>query len=87
MAIECPRCRTQNPEESRFCNSCATSLTPLKHVSVLPSQGSKTDTGELTRGTVFAGRYQVIEELGQGGMGRVFRVEDSKINEEVALKV
>ncbi len=87
MAIECPKCHTQNPEKSRFCNSCAASLTSIDDISVLPTQSLETDTGELTRGTVFAGRYQVIEELGKGGMGRVFRVEDTKVNEEVALKV
>ena len=87
MAIECPKCHTQNPKDSRFCNSCSASLTPIENISVLPTQSLETDTGELTRGTVFAGRYQVIEELGKGGMGRVFRVEDTKVNEEVALKV
>ncbi len=87
MAVECPRCHTRNPEESRYCNSCATSLPPSEDISIRPQSQSDTETGDLTRGTVFAGRYQVIEELGKGGMGRVFRVEDSKINEEVALKV
>jgi serine/threonine protein kinase/Tfp pilus assembly protein PilF len=42
---------------------------------------------ELTRGTVFADRYEIIEELGKGGMGKVFRVEDKKIDQEVALKL
>jgi serine/threonine-protein kinase len=42
---------------------------------------------ELDSGTVFAGRYQVIEELGRGGMGHVYRVLDKKLGEEVALKV
>jgi tetratricopeptide (TPR) repeat protein len=36
---------------------------------------------------VFAGRYHVIEELGAGGMGRVYRVLDQKLGEEIALKV
>jgi len=47
----------------------------------------ETTTGELTRGTTFAGRYEVIEELGTGGMGRVYRVQDTQLNEEVALKL
>jgi len=42
---------------------------------------------ELTTGSTFAGRYQVIEELAKGGMGRVYKVFDSKINERVALKI
>jgi serine/threonine protein kinase/Flp pilus assembly protein TadD len=41
----------------------------------------------MARGTVFAGRYEIIEELGEGGMGKVYRVEDKKIQEEVALKL
>lgn len=42
---------------------------------------------ELARGSLFAGRYEIIEELGEGGMGKVYRVEDKMIKEEVALKL
>ena len=42
---------------------------------------------ELRRGAIFAKRYEIIEELGGGGMGRLYRVLDTKIDQEVALKI
>jgi serine/threonine protein kinase len=42
---------------------------------------------DLGQGTIFTNRFEVIEELGAGGMGRVFQVYDKEVGEEVALKV
>jgi len=41
----------------------------------------------LGKGELFAGRFELIEELGAGGMGIVYRAYDKEIGEEIALKV
>ena len=38
-------------------------------------------------GEVFAGRYRMVERIGSGGMGDVWRAEDLVLETEVALKV
>jgi serine/threonine-protein kinase len=77
MGIECPKCQSDNTDTAHFCSNCATPLPSSKEIPV--TKTLETPTEELTRGTTFAGRYEIIEELGKGGMGRVYRVEDKKI--------
>jgi serine/threonine protein kinase/tetratricopeptide (TPR) repeat protein len=89
VAIACPKCHSENPETKQFCADCGTRL-PSPQAQAIPPGATKTvqaPVQELTTGTAFAGRYQVIEELGKGGMGRVYKVFDAKIKEKVALKL
>ena len=85
MSVKCPKCQFDNPEDTAFCGKCATPLPSSKEIPV--TKTLETPTAKLTRGTTFASRYEIVEELGKGGMGRVYRVEDKKIGEEVALKL
>ena len=74
MGVECPKCKTENTSDSEFCKKCATPLPSSKEIPV--TETLETPKEELTRGTTFASRYEIIEELEKGGMGKVYRVDD-----------
>ena len=85
--MKCPKCGTENQPESKFCRECAAALPDSGQPQISVTRTLELPADELARGTVFAGRYEIIEELGAGGMGRVYRAYDKKIEEEVALKL
>jgi serine/threonine protein kinase/Tfp pilus assembly protein PilF len=85
MGVECPKCKTENTSDSEFCKKCATPLPLSGEVSV--TKTLETPVQGLKKGTTFAERYEVLEELGKGGMGEVYKVKDKKLDEEMALKV
>ena len=87
MALKCPKCHSENSETKQFCGDCGAPLPSSKDIRPEVTGTLQTAIKELTTGSTFAGRYQVIEELGKGGMGRVYKVFDEKIKEKVALKL
>ncbi len=85
--MNCPLCNAENQPDSRFCRRCATPLQTLEGGAIDETLTFERRPAALARGTLFAGRYEIIEELGKGGMGRVYKVFDQKIKEVIALKL
>jgi serine/threonine protein kinase/Tfp pilus assembly protein PilF len=87
MATKCPKCQFENPDDTIYCGKCASPLKPPDEISISPTKTLKTPISRLEKGSLFAERYIILEELGKGGMGEVFKVMDQKLNEEMALKL
>src|SRR5256885_6859884 len=82
----CPHCGAQNDESFKFCKTCGTDLTatiPLDAAKTAPPELSEVD---LVRQELRE-EYEILEELGRGGMAIVFRAKESQLDREVAIKV
>ena len=87
MPTKCPTCHSENPDEKQFCGDCGTQLGISPDAPQSFTKTLETLIHGLTLGSVFADRYKIIEQLGEGGMGQVYRAHDTQIEEDIAIKV
>ena len=73
-----PKSQFENPPGSGFCNRCGTQISPSTDMPYSQRETIQQPTEELTVGSTFAGRYQIIEELGREVIHKTFGIEDKK---------
>jgi len=87
----CDKCGAENRDEAEFCVKCGNRLSGIRTSAgedgTVPSSGqSELDYVEKFKLAV-SGRYEVIRELGRGGMAIVFLAKDKRLDRNVALKL
>jgi len=82
--MECLKCHTPLPDNSKFCFACGADQT---------GGGTATSTSAELQGLqvrlqrIVEGKYKIERMVGKGGMGAVFLAHDLTLDREVAIKV
>lgn len=91
--VKCPKCAHLNDGSMIFCSRCETALPNISFEGAPNAPARKkrqlspeADDILFHRGQVVNNRYTVLDLIGRGGMGCIYKVHDNVLGEDLALK-
>ena len=70
----CTQCGAPTPDDARFCPRCGAAVAAVA-------------SSDASLGQVIADRYLLVEKIGQGGSGTIYRGEHTTLRKRVAVKI
>ena len=84
--MKCKECEYLNPEGLSYCQKCNASLYHTEEIST-DEINIPVNHLNFKKDQLFGKRYRIVGQIGEGGMGKVFKAMDLELNTTVALKM
>lgn len=95
VKVKCSRCAFLNETDATLCQKCGSALPRISFeerpgmgpgVAVDGKASISQSAFQFRRGQVVNNRYTVLDMIGRGGMGCIYKVHDNVLGEDLALK-
>ncbi len=80
MVKHCTQCGEAQDDDARFCPRCGTAQLASSPAAAAPEE-------DPLLGKVIAERYLLVEKIGRGASGTIYRAEHTTLRKKVAIKV
>ena len=81
----CSRCGTEFQDPAKFCPSCGLDLAATTPLAAVVESSERTEMDQVR--SALKAEFEILAELGRGGMAIVFKAREKGLDREVAVKV